>query len=276
VATGDRPSAYALLAVLSQVCSITGPVVVSATLVLHRPELPVLGTGVVAAVGAGVLVAAGPARRWRPAPVSRGPSWAPTAGLLTLLVAAFGTGVAIGAVNAAIPAVALVHGSAGVALAGPLFTCLAVGELLGGIGYGARRWRSPLHHRLTGSLLAGTAAVAALAAATRWPLALAPLLVAFGAVFAVPGVTASTLLDSVTAPGRLAASYTALVAATLAGSAAGTSAAGAADQTTGPWTAFLLAAAVLLATTLLTRHRASTLQPRGQHDEALTSGRTLR
>jgi hypothetical protein len=42
-----------------------------------------------------------------------------------------------------------------VAVAGPLFTCLAVGDLLGGLGYGAHRWRCALHRRSASTAGAG-------------------------------------------------------------------------------------------------------------------------
>lgn len=74
------------------------------------------------------------------------PPWQPqglaTTGMRTLLNTSLAVGVLAGLVNVAVPAVALADREP--ALAGLLFAVTAVGDLLGGIVYGARPWRSSL------------------------------------------------------------------------------------------------------------------------------------
>jgi MFS family permease len=232
----DRDAAYAFLAVLGQLCLVTGPVLVAAMLILHRPVIPVLGVGVLGSLAALVFV------RVAGRPLVRQPTaWSPSPGLVTVLLTGFGVGLAIGFVNVAIPAA---HGTA---WAGPLFTGLAIGDLIGGVLYGSRRWRAPLPARLIRAL-----ALAAVPAALA-PVLVAPMLVVLGVLIAVPGVVLSTLLDTV-ASGGLARAYTALIAAILVGSSIGTALGGLAPS----W-AFSLSALALLAAASFARLRRSTL-----------------
>jgi Major Facilitator Superfamily len=254
-----RTAAYALIAVQSQVGLLAGPAIVSAMLVLHKPAVPVIGTGALSATAAFALTSTRHSRKRQLPTRRRRRSWPPAAGLETLLAAGFGTGMAIGLVNAAIPAAVLVRSGVGATWAGPLFMCLAIGDLIGGVAYGMYPWRLPLAQRLTRALCGGAMMAAVLSGVAPWPFALMPLLVGFGVIFAIPGIVSSTLLDVVSAKGELAQSYTTIVAVTLAGSAAGTSAGGVADQAAGPWAAFAFAAMILAAVFLIVQARINTL-----------------
>jgi MFS family permease len=175
----------------------------------------------------------------------------------TLLVAAFAGGVASGVVIVVVPT------SIRSAFVGVLFAALSLGELLGGLAYGARASWSPrrpvagflprrlvagfLPRRLVAGQVATGLAIAGLGLVAPHRLAMVPLMFAIGAAIAPVGITASALLDDVAPPAGLARAYTVMVAAGLVGIAAGNWAGGVLSAATGPGPALLSAAAEMLA-----------------------------
>lgn len=265
-----RTTAYALLGTQFHLAMITGPLVVSALLMVANPTYAVTIAGVLATVGS-VLFASTPASRgWRPAapsgdePGSEGASdlrATLTPGLLTLLIAGFGSGIATGLVNVAVPAVAVSYGAA--SLAGLLFAAQSIGDLLGGIVYGGRTWRLPVRHRLVCCQLVGATGCVLLAVTAGSPDALVllmfPLMFGTGLFQAPAGIVSSQLLDDVARAERLGRSYTSIVASMLLGLAGGNAIGGALGDVATEWTLFATAACVLAAVASSTFVRRATL-----------------
>lgn len=246
----NRRTAYALLGMSFQVAMVSGPLAVTALLAVAGPSLVVVVAAVLA-TGASLLFAGTPAARQRgapfstPAPTLRGRAAFGailTPGMSTILVAAFGSGLAAGLEIVAVPAVAVAHGAA--SLAGVLMAAAALGDVLGGFVYGARRWRAPLRVQLVCCQTAGGIGSGLLALLTGHPHAMIPLMFAGGAVHAPGGIATSALLDDVARKGALAQSYTTMVAAGLIGIAVGSAVAGALDNVTSAWVLFATAGVV--------------------------------
>jgi MFS family permease len=144
-----RVSGYALVAVSFTAALVLSPLLVSGLLLVAGPAAAVVVSSVLAGASGLVFARTRASRQWRPA--AQLPPWRPhglaTAGMRTLLSTNLAVGVLAGLVNVAVPAVALADGAP--ALAGLLFALAAVGDLLGGVVYGARPWRSSLARRLT-------------------------------------------------------------------------------------------------------------------------------
>ncbi|HEY9293493.1 MAG TPA: MFS transporter [Microlunatus sp.] len=247
-----RTAGYALLGTQFQLAMISGPLVVSALLVLASPAYAVLIAAGLAVVGGFVFAATPASRRWRPNRSARPADATPlrslavvTPGLLTLLIANFGAGLAGGLISVAVPAIAVAGGV--VSLAGLLFAAQSAGDILGGFVYGGRDWRLPVPYRLLVCQAAVVVAAALLALTTGHPLAMLPLMFALGLSQAPGTIAGSTLLDVVSRKGALGASYTTLVAASLAGVAIGSSVGGAVLNTAAGWVLFAIAAAATAA-----------------------------
>lgn len=261
-ATDDRRSAYALLGTQFSVAMITGPMVVSGLVLLAGPSAAVLVAAMAATVGGLVFAGTPQSRRWRPAITAKPRRRLPIAGLLTpgmitVMFAGFGAGFAGGLTSVAVPAVALAHDVT--FLAGFLFAASSVGDIIAGIVYGSRVWRVALPTQLiicqaSGALISG---VLALLTGHLW--AMLPVMFAGGALQSPGGVATSALLDHVARPGYLGQSYTTMVAAGLAGSAIGTTAAGKLSALAADWTLFVAAGATGLAVATWTLFRRRTL-----------------
>lgn len=264
---GLRMTGYALSAVSFTAATVLGPVLVSGLLLLGGPRAAVL-TAASLAGGGGVLFALTPAsRRWVPAPARvlapagapRRSHHAPGRGMRTLIVGNLGIGLAAGLCGVAIPAVAIALGTA--ALAGVFSAASAVGDLLGGLAYGSRRWRPPLAARLVAAQCGSAVVGACLALSAGSIPAMLLVMPATGAAGAVQGITTSALLDDVAAPGTLTGSYALLVSCGLAGSAAGYAVGGVLIGVIGPRNMFLAAAAAGFAAAAWYIRRCQTLKP---------------
>jgi hypothetical protein len=84
-------------------------------------------------------------------------------------------------------------------------------------------------------------------------------MVGIGLFQAPGGIASSTLLDVVARKGVLGLSYTSMVAAGLAGIAAGSSAGGALQNSTATWVLFTIAAGTVTAAAIQTYWRRQTL-----------------
>lgn len=264
-ADGPRRSAYALLGTQFNLALISGPMLVSGLVVLAGPAAAVLVAAAAATVGGLVFAITPQSRRWRPARASdaeRSHDKLPisgllTPGLITVMVAGLGAGFAGGLVAVAIPAVALAHDAA--FLAGFLFATSSAGNIIAGIVYGSRVWRLALRTQLIICQASGAVISGVLGFLTGHPSAMFPPMLANGAIQAPGGIATSALLDDVARPGYLGQSYTAMVAAGLAGSAIGVTAGGTLSANTAEWTLFGTAAVAGLAVATWTLVRRATL-----------------
>jgi MFS family permease len=125
-------------------------------------------------------------------------------GMRTLVLIGAITAISFGGLEVALPAFAEAEGTRGAV--GPLITAWSLGSLIGGLWYGARRWRTPLEHRLVILL-----ALLGLGAA---PLAFAPSIGAMAALLLLTGLalaplatTEYALVDAVAPPGTATEAY---------------------------------------------------------------------
>lgn len=268
--TDLRRTAYALLGTQFNVAMISGPLMVSGLLILAGPSLAVMVAAGAATLAGLAFAATNMSRGWRPAPVSsRGrPPRRPTLteiltpGMRTLLVAAFGAGLAAGLLSVAVPTVAVSHGAA--SFAGVLFAASSLGDLLGGLVYGGRPLRSSLRAQLISCQVGSAVVNGLLALVTGHPRTMLPLMFASGAVQAPGGIATSSLLDDVAHRGSLGQSYTSMVAAGLAGGAIGSAAGGTLTNVTSGWIPFAVAAAVTATVAAWTLLRRRTLTSPGR------------
>lgn len=259
-----RTTGYALLGTQFQLAMIAGPLVVSALLVVATPAYAVLAAAGLAVFGGMVFAATSASRRWQPTrPTHRpdharlGPFAVLTPGLLTLVIANFGAGLAGGLASVAIPATAVTNGVA--SLAGLLFAAQSVGDIVGGFVYGGRHWRLPVSYRLMVCQSAIVVGTGLLALMTSHPLGILLLMFGMGMAQAPAGITSSMLLDVVARKGALGVSYTSMVAAGLAGIAIGSSSGGVLEKATTTWVLFAVAAAATAAALAQTYGRRRTL-----------------
>lgn len=252
-----RPVAYALLATEFQVAMVTGPLLVSGLLLVGGASV-VLLVAAGLACGAGLLLAAAPSsRRWRPAPVSSTGRRRAGAGMYTLLVGAAGGGVTSGMLIVGVPAAAA--GQHWVGLAGVLFAAFSAGELLGGVAYGGRAWRSPPVSRLVNAQIGTAVGIACLAVLTSFPRWMLPVMFVVGVFTAPVSIGNSVLLDDAAPAASLARSYTVMVAAGLLGGAGGNLAGGLLERNGGRATVFVVAAGTMAFVALWTHARRGTL-----------------
>ncbi|MGW7303982.1 MFS transporter [Streptomyces sp. NPDC054835] len=200
---------------------VVGPPLVALVTGVTSPGTAVVVSAVLGLIGAAVVLTAAPSRRWRPTRSTPsgllGPLRSP--GLVALLIALTGTGVALGAHT--VWAVSLAERSHSAMLLGLLPAALSVGSLAGGALYS--RWAWP------GSLTAQLLLVAATFAACWLPLLLNPGSTAAIAVSALPGLALPALVtsafltvDALAPDGTLTEAYAWLIAAIGIGQAAGT------------------------------------------------------
>ncbi|MFJ4184929.1 MFS transporter [Kitasatospora sp. NPDC089509] len=194
----ERGQAYALQAVLQEVGYIGGPLIAGALIAVAGATAALLVTAVLtcaATLAFGRLAAVrsqprAEVRLWgRPAVVASGP-------LAVLVATTVPSCLAFGVVEVNLPAYATEHALPGIA--GLLLALIAVGSILGGLGYGRRSWRSAITQRYAATLLALTMTMSALALADSVPaLVLLTLLVGLPAA---PMITCRYLLLDGTVP----------------------------------------------------------------------------
>lgn len=187
VEAADLPTAYAVDAILIELMFITGPLLAGLFAVTLGPA-----DGLVAAAAISLLGAAWFARQLPPHYVDPEAEPRPRAGALAspairlLVFGGLPVGATFGALDVALPAFGVVHGSA--ALGGPFAAALAFGSLLGGVAYGARpRALGPPRR----SLLRISAAQAALVL----PLLIGPPVPAMFVLAALAGICVAPLIS---------------------------------------------------------------------------------
>ncbi len=252
-----RQTALAVDAMSLDLFLIVGPTLVTVLVAVASPAVTLAVVGGVLVVGTGWLSAQPHSRRAQPSLARRGGVTGPlAAGSLRALLVSIGvTGFALGALRIGLLGYADAHQI--LTAGGLLFTLLGVGSLAGGLVYGARTWRRPVVDRYR-LLLAGFA-MAVLPTALPGPVAIMAVLAILAGVLLAPvTICEFSLVPSCAPPGTVTEAYSWSIAATFAGAAAGTAAAGPLVDAAG-WRSAVLAAggALLLAAVVASRVRSA-------------------
>ncbi len=185
---GDSPllhTAFSLESVADELIFVTGPALVTILATQLRPAAGIAVAAVLAVTGTLLLA------------VQRGtePPAAPrqhrdgraltTAGVPVLMAVFIGLGAMFGTMDVSTVAFASEHHAK--ALAGLILGTYALGSATGGLWYGARRWRGPMHRRFLITLAGMVLGVAPL-----WALPSVPVL--FGVIFFSGLAIAPTLI----------------------------------------------------------------------------------
>ncbi|MGH3822929.1 MAG: MFS transporter, partial [Pseudonocardiaceae bacterium] len=240
-----RHTALAVDAMSLDLFLIVGPTLVTVLVAVASPEVTLAVVGGLLVVGTGWLSAQPHSRRAQPSLTRRRGFTGPlTASSLRALLVSIGvTGFALGALRIGLLGYADAHHI--LTAGGLLFTMLGVGSLAGGLVYGARTWRRPVADRYR-LLLAGFA-MAVLPTALPGPVAvMAVLAILAGVLLAPVTICEFSLVPSCAPPGTVTEAYAWSIAATFAGAAAGTAAAGPLVDATGWRSAVLTAGSALL------------------------------
>jgi MFS family permease len=249
VLLGDSPllhSAFSLESVLDELLFVIGPALVT---VLATQVQPASGVTVaMAACVIGTLLLA--AQRGTEPPV--GPAAPaprdgrarririPAPGLVTLAPVYLLLGAMFGTIDLSIVAFAQEHGHK--PLAGFILGTYALGSAVGGLWYGSRTWRAPLHRRF-----AITLSVVWAGTATFWAMpglgALTSVIFFCGLAISPTFIAGFSLVDQQASPGRRTEGLTWLTSAISIGVAAGSAVAGHLVDAGGARWGFWLAAA---------------------------------
>jgi MFS family permease len=213
-------AAFAFDALQLEVFFIAGPLIAAGIATAISPQVAFL-TGVTMQAAGAIAFAAAPAsRRWRPREDrSRDHAGAlAVAGIRLLVLALAAAGLALGALEIALPAFAEQHGSRNDS--GWLFALWGAGSLVGGIWYGAHRWRMAPSRRFL--------AVSTVLAISLCPLPLAGSLPVFAALLVVAGLglapstaAAYSLIGALAPEDAMTEAYAWQIVGYVAGGAAG-------------------------------------------------------
>jgi MFS family permease len=147
-----RQAAFAIDAVAVDAAFILGPSMAAGVIAAASPSASLAMCVALTLIGSAVFAASSASRGWRGAPAhERGSSPLRSSGVLVLMGAALGVGTAVGATEIAITAFASEHAAA--ELGGTLVATQAAGSVLGGLWFGARRWRRSEGERLPAAAL---------------------------------------------------------------------------------------------------------------------------
>jgi MFS family permease len=247
----ERLAGYALDAVAVETIFVSGPLLLSAFLIIGTPALPLLATaGFLAVGGLGYsLTSAARARRQAPAGDGEdqyGVSPLRVPGVRWVLVTGASMAVGFGLIDVAVAATAQEElGSTG--RVGILFAAIAGGSATGGLWYGSRAWRRPEYLRLRFTLAGfavGLGAVGTvLIAGAPSLLLLLPLLFLTGLCVSPTTIVLANLIDRHGPTGRLSEAQSWLGTSFTTGIALGTTLAGVAVDAGGASLAFLVATA---------------------------------
>jgi MFS family permease len=241
-------TAYALDTALEEALFTFGPLLAGLVAAVNPTAGLLLAAGLGLA-GAAAFAASPVAGAWPARPARRvGWAGAMTGPGMPVLVASLGAvAVAIGVWELGLLAAARSGGTP--AMGGVLVALMALGSALGGLWYGAHRWRRPASQRFL--ILLGLAVlVCAPMALTPSLLVLAMVVVAVGAVIAPVTSTANVLAAELAPAGTLTEAATWVTTATNVMVAAGVALAGSlVDRVGVPWT--LAAATTSIAVGLL-------------------------
>ena len=250
-------TALALDAILLEFVFVGGPLIAAVVFAVWSPAAALVVVTVLATIGTLAFAAAPPSRRWRPAERHDagllGPLRSP--GLRTLLITAVPLGLSLGAIDVALPAFGVEHGSR--SIGGVAIACLALGSAAGGVLYGVRV-PPDVRRSYLGLILALPFGVALLAVAdsTAVLLALCPLA---GALIAPLTAAENELTAAVVPPGMVTEAYSWVITATVGGIAAGAAVGGAVVEAASWRTTLVLAGVAALVSALVALSRRATL-----------------
>lgn len=185
---GDSPllhTAFSLESVADELIFVTGPALVTILATQLRPAAGIAVAAVLAVTGT-LLVAVQRGTEPPAAPRQHRDGRAlTTAGVPVLMAVFIGLGAMFGTMDVSTVAFASEHHAK--ALAGLILGTYALGSATGGLWYGARRWRGPMHRRFLITLAGMVLGVAPL-----WALPSVPVL--FGVIFFSGLAIAPTLI----------------------------------------------------------------------------------
>ncbi|MEV6026230.1 MFS transporter [Streptomyces sp. NPDC052036] len=239
-----------------ELCFMLGPVLAVFLCTRLFPAAGTLIGGILLLTGMLVFTAQ---RATEPPPSRDVPATAPfrAPGMPPLLLGLLATGVVFGSMEVVTIAFADAHGHK--AVAGPVLALQAAGSCAAGLLYGTLRPEGPPERRYLWclALMAALMSLPLLAARTTGSLAaLAPALLLAGMATAPTMVTAMTLVQRRTPPGRLNEGMTLAVTALLGGVAGGSATGGWAVEHLSPTTGFTVpSAAAALALLIAAGHR---------------------
>jgi len=265
-----RESAYALDAVMQELIWITGPLLVGLAVALGTPTDAVLLTVAAGAVGAVGLLVVAPTNLGTGLRAAHWAGALAQPGLRALVLPVVFVGVGFGATEVGLPALAVHSGHR--AAAGVLVALWAVGSLLGGLGYAARRSGGPMVRRYRILLLGVAVGQAPLIFAHTLPSAVAFALVAGVAI--APFFTCLYALVGRLAPaGSETEAFTWTSTALVGGTSLGLAAGGTLSATVGVSGPFMFAVAVTLLAAVLTWRLLPVDVDRRDEPAAPTAGR---
>ncbi len=244
-----RQSAFALDAISLELAFICGPLLIAVTIAVASPATAVLVCVGLELLGSLVFASSRVSREWRGGSHDLGLVGPLIArGVRTLMGAAYGVGLTVGAIELGITAFAADHGHR--ALAGAFIAVQAAGSFAGGLAYGGRTWTGPASRRLAwlGGIL--TLTVIPLIVVPSLGLAF-PLMLISGVALAPTTAVIYLMLDFMAPEGTAAEATGWVLMAVITGAATGNAAAGAAVAGSGPHAAFAVAVAGAALTTLV-------------------------
>jgi MFS family permease len=215
-----RNTAYTFEGVVAEAFFIVGPVITAGLVALVDTSaalLVAIGLSLAGTIG---FATGSLARSWRSPPTRRTKAGAlGSPGMRTLMLAILPTGIAFGALEVAMPAFALAHGEKA-EFAGIFLSAMAVGSVVGGVWYGARRWSSGVVNRFVG--LHVLMAVSTLPILLADSIALMTVMMVIAGLSLAPSAAAGYLLiDHVAPPGTTTEATTWMMTANVAGAAGG-------------------------------------------------------
>ena len=257
--------AFSLDSTAQEVIWILGPVLAAALAEGISTRLPMIVMAAFSAFGVLWFATSRQSREWRSNHVGERHLLGPlTAGpVRRVLLSILGLAFAWGALELAIPAYAQEHGAS----PGGLLSIWAVGSVIGGLGYAARRWGGTTQ-RMMGVLLSLNLAGFLILFLAQTPLQLAILLVITGVVNAPVIATFYVLIEELAPAGTVTEAFTWVSTTFLVGISGGVALAGVVADASDPRTAWWLAVAggLFAVLTVAIRHgglHAPTHLPRG-------------
>ena len=255
----SRNTAYTFESMIAELFYILGPAITTVLIAISSPSAALLFAIGLSAAGTIAFATAALSRGWRSDDTVRRPRAGALAapGMRTLMYAIAPTGVAFGVLEVAMPGFAVSQGRPA-GLAGIFLSAMAVGSLLGGLWYGARRWSGPIVTRFLGLQALFTLLLLPLLLATStWSMA---VLMAIAGLALAPSAAAGYLVvDHVAPPGTVTEATTWVMTANVAGGALGAALGGIVVQDVSVRAALVLACIGPLLGTLVTLARRATL-----------------
>jgi len=244
-----RDAAYALDAIILEAAWVLGPPIVVAVVALSSTSAAVLLCAAITLAGTAGLAGSPHARAWRPRHAERPRAGAIASARLRRLLASVAlVGFWWGGLQVAFPALA-VHAHARES-AGVMLGFVSLGGVIGGLAYGARRWRAAVDARY--------ATLLAVMGLTLVPLVIVqsvgaaiPLSLVAGLAM-TPALSCQNTLAALTAPaGAVTEAFTWTTAAMWGGIAGGSAAGGALVEAAGLRAPFVAGTAALALGALL-------------------------